>query len=404
MTEATMDISRGKAARGGRILALDVLRGITIAGMILVNNPGSWEHIYAPLRHAAWNGLTPTDLVFPFFMFIMGISTYISLRKYSFMLSKVAVRKVVQRTVVIFLIGIAIDWFLRFCYYWPGPEGMGFGECLWDAACTFDTVRIPGVMQRLAVCYGITAFIALIVKHRYIPWIIVGLLAGYFLLLMGGNGFAYDETNLLSIVDRAVFTSAHMYKDNGIDPEGLLSTIPSVAHVLLGFYVGRMMLAGGGKEPQDRETLLRSHLIKLFLLGTVLAFSGWLLSYGCPLNKKIWSPTFVLVTCGLASSLLALLIWLIDVKGYKRWSRFFEAFGVNPLFMYVLGDLLGILFGCIRFPWGESSISLYGFLYDVCLRPWLGNTGGSLAYALLFVLVNWCIGYQLYKKKIYIKI
>ena len=162
MTEATMDISRGKAARGGRILALDVLRGITIAGMILVNNPGSWEHIYAPLRHAAWNGLTPTDLVFPFFMFIMGISTYISLRKYSFMLSKVAVRKVVQRMVVIFLIGIAIDWFLRFCYYWPGPEGIGFGERLWNAACTFDSVRIPGVMQRLAVCYGITAFIALI--------------------------------------------------------------------------------------------------------------------------------------------------------------------------------------------------------------------------------------------------
>lgn len=405
MAKVAMNASHDKACRANkRILALDVLRGITIAGMILVNNPGSWEHIYAPLRHAVWNGLTPTDLVFPFFMFIMGISTYISLQKYGFAFSRAVAWKVVQRTVVIFLIGIAIDWFLRFCYYWPGPAGMNFGERLWDAVCTFDSIRIPGVMQRLAVCYGITAFMALVVRHRCIPWVVAGLLVGYFMLLMGGNGFAYNETNVLSVVDRAVFTPAHIYKDNGIDPEGLLSTIPAVAHVLLGFYAGRMMLAGNGDAQQDRESLLQSHLIKLFLLGTILAFSGWLLSYACPLNKKIWSPTFVLVTCGLASSLLALLIWLIDVKGYKRWSRFFEVFGVNPLFMYVLGDLLGILFGCIRFPWEGGSISLYGFLYGVCLQPWLGDTGGSLAYALLFVVVNWCIGYQLYKRKIYIKI
>ena len=319
-----------------RILALDILRGVTIAGMIMVNNPGTWGHIYAPLRHAEWNGLTPTDLVFPFFMFIMGISTYISLKKYNFEFSHAAAMKILKRTIIIFLIGLAIGWFSKFCYYWAGShEGLSFGEQLWASVWTFDRIRILGVMQRLALCYGATAIIALTMKHRHIPYLIAILLVGYFILLMCGNGFAYNETNILSIVDRAILTPAHMYKDNGIDPEGLLSTIPAIAHVLLGFCVGRMMLEGG-KANEDRESMLNSHLIKLFLVGTILTFSGFLLSYGCPINKKIWSPTFVLTTCGLASSFLALLIWIIDVKDYKKWSLFFESFGVNPLFLSLI--------------------------------------------------------------------
>lgn len=388
-----------------RILALDILRGITIAGMIMVNNPGTWAHIYAPLRHAEWNGLTPTDLVFPFFMFIMGISTYISLKKYNFEFSHAAALKLLRRTVVIFLIGLAIGWFSRFCNYWASaPEELGFGEKLWASVWTFDRMRILGVMQRLALCYGISSIVALTMKHKHIPYLIVTLLVGYFILLMCGNGFAYNETNILSIVDRAILTPIHMYRDNGIDPEGILSTIPAIAHVLLGFCVGRMMLGDSNNASKDRASLLNSHLIKLFLVGTILTYIGFLLSYGCPINKKIWSPTFVLATCGLASGFLALLIWLIDVKGYKKWSVFFEAFGVNPLFMYVLGGVLGILFGCIRLPWGGDSISIHGMLYNKMLMPLFGETGGSLAYALLFIVLNWCIGYQLYKRKIYIKI
>ena len=387
-----------------RILALDILRGVTIAGMIMVNNPGTWSHIYAPLRHAEWNGLTPTDLVFPFFMFIMGISTYISLKKYNFEFSYSAARKILKRAILIFLIGMAIGWFSKFCYYWASaPDDLSFGEKLWNASWTFDSIRILGVMQRLGICYGVTAIIALTMKHRHIPYLIATLLIGYFILLLCGNGFVYNDTNVLSIVDRAILTPAHMYKDNGLDPEGLLSTIPAIAHVLLGFCVGRLMLEGG-KANEDRAGMLNSHLIKLFLVGTILTFAGFLLSYGCPINKKIWSPTFVLTTCGLASSFLALLIWIIDVKGYKKWSMFFESFGINPLFMYVLGGVLGILFGSINFPWGDGSISIHGFLYNVLLMPLFGETGGSLAYALLFVGINWCIGYQLYKRKIYIKL
>ena len=387
-----------------RILALDILRGVTIAGMIMVNNPGTWAHIYAPLRHAEWNGLTPTDLVFPFFMFIMGISTYISLKKYNFEFSRAVGMKILKRTILIFLIGMAIGWFSKFCYYWTSPtEGISFGAQLWESVWTFDRIRILGVMQRLALCYGATAIIALTVKHRNIPYLIATLLTGYFILLVCGNGFAYNDTNILSVIDRTILTPAHMYKDNGIDPEGLLSTIPSIAHVLLGFCVGRMMLENG-KANEDRESMLNSHLIKLFLAGTILTFSGFLLSYGCPINKKIWSPTFVLTTCGLASSFLALLIWIIDVKGYKKWSLFFESFGVNPLFIYVMGAVLSILLGSILIPYDGGSISLHGFVYNAILQPVLGDYPGSLAFAILFVGLNWCIGYILYKKKIYIKI
>lgn len=381
-----------------RILALDILRGITIAGMIMVNNPGSWGHVYAPLRHAAWNGLTPTDLVFPFFMFIMGISTYISLRKFNFEFSNAVALKILRRTVVIFLIGLGISWFSHFCFYWgSAPDGLGFGEKLWVAVWSFDTIRILGVMQRLALCYCAAALVALVMDHRRIPWLIAVLLAGYTVLLLCGNGFAYDESNVLSVVDRAILTPAHMYRDNGIDPEGLLSTLPSIAHVLLGLCVGRMLFDKTVKSKEEQ-------ILRLFLVGTVLTFAGFLLSYGCPLNKKVWSPTYVLVTCGLASSFLALLTWIIDVKGRRKWTPFFEAFGVNPLFMYVLGNLLAILFGAVSFPWGDGSVSVHHLLYQMLLVPLFGPLAGSLAYALLFVGINWCIGYPLYKRRIYIKI
>ena len=204
-----------------RILALDILRGITIAGMILVNNPGSWGHLYAPLRHAEWNGFTPTDLVFPFFMFIMGISTYISLKKYDFAYSHAALRKILRRTVVIFVIGMAIGWFSRFCYYWASaPDDLSFGQNLWNAVWTFDRMRILGVMQRLALCYCAASIVALTVKHRYIPWIIVTLLVGYFILLMGGNGFAYNETNILSVVDRAISPPPTCTRTTASTPKG----------------------------------------------------------------------------------------------------------------------------------------------------------------------------------------
>lgn len=388
-----------KQTNSGRLLSLDILRGITIAGMILVNNPGSWGAIYAPLGHAPWNGLTPTDLVFPFFMFIMGISTCISLRKFNFEPSIPTFLKIVKRTIIIFLIGLGISWLsLSFrTFHAMSAEELSFGERLLRAVTNFEHLRILGVMQRLALTYGITSLIAIFIKHKYIPFIIVIALIGYFFLLLFGNGFEFSENNIIAIIDQAILGKAHMYVDSGItlDPEGLTSTIPSVCHVLIGFYCGKMLMSI--KDNQER-------VMNLFIIGTIMTFAGFLLSYGCPINKKIWSPTYVLVTCGLASTLLALLVWIIDIKGYKRWSVFFESFGVNPLFVYVLGALLSILSGNILFSYEGTSISIHGFLYSVVLQPLLGDYFGSFIYAVIFVSICWAIGNILYKKKIYIKI
>lgn len=377
----------------GRLLSLDILRGITIAGMILVNNPGSWGSIYAPLRHAEWHGLTPTDLVFPFFMFIMGVSTYMSLRKYDFRLTGASLLKVVRRSVVIFLIGIAIAWLSLTL------RRISSGSGVMEAMINFDHIRMLGVMPRLAICYGVGSLMALSMHRKALAWTVAALLAVYAAVLLLCNGLIFSAENIIAVIDRAVLGEAHMYSDtvDGItlkfDPEGLLSTIPSICHMLIGYLCGAMLM----QTTDNRERTLR-----LFIVGAVLTFAGMLLSYGCPINKKIWSPTFVLTTCGLASTLLALLIWVIDIRGHRRWCRFFESFGVNPLFMYCLGAVLSILFGFIS----VGGTSLHAWLYADVWTPLAGGDKvmGSLLYALAFVALNWCVGFILYKKKIYIKI
>lgn len=382
--------------QSGRLLSLDILRGITIAGMILVNNPGSWSYAYAPLKHAQWHGLTPTDLVFPFFMFIMGVSTFMSLRKFNFQPSSSAILKVVKRTILIFLIGIGLAWFGQLV------GGLSRGEGFGEASIHFDTLRILGVLQRLALAYGFAALIALLTKGKYLVGTIVVLLVGYFLILVFGNGFELSEQNIISFVDRALWGQEHMYMDwtlegerVALDPEGLLSTIPSIAHVLIGFLFGKLII-----DNKDNHKRVE----KLLIWGTVLAFAGLLLQYGCPINKKIWSPTFVLTTTGFAAQLLGLLIWIIDINKKRRWSNFFHSFGVNPLIVYVFAGVLSSLLSSIRFDWSGEVISVKSFIYDILIRPWAGNYFGSLLYALLFVTICWLFGYILYKRNIYIKI
>ena len=388
----------------GRLLSLDILRGVTIAGMILVNNPGSWSHIYTPLEHAPWNGLTPTDLVFPFFMFIMGISTFFSLRKFEFKPSKHLLEKILRRTVLIYLIGLAIAWFSNFCYGLSRADAaIPLGERILDAANSFDHLRLVGVMPRLALCYCAASLIAITVRHRLIPWLIAGILVAYSFILLLGHGYDFSSDNIIYIVDKAILGENHMYKglvvdgvNNVFDPEGLLSTLPAIAHVLIGFMCGEAIMS-------TKDNFKR--ISDLFITGTILMFAGFLLSYGLPINKNIWSPTFVLTTCGLAANFLGLLIWIIDIRGNKAWSRFFESFGINPLFLYVLGGVLGILFGSIKVPFGAESISIKSLIYKEALVPMFGSEiFASCIYAILFVCLNWCIGYILYKKKIYIKI
>jgi predicted acyltransferase len=329
-------------------------------------------------------------------MFIMGVSTFMSLRKFNFQPSSSAILKVVRRTILIFLIGIGLAWFGQLV------GGLSRGEGFGEASTHFDTLRILGVLQRLALAYGFAALIALLTKGKYLVGTIVVLLVGYFLILVFGNGFELSEQNIISFVDRALWGQDHMYMDwtlegerVALDPEGLLSTIPSIAHVLIGFLFGKLII-----DNKDNHKRVE----KLLIWGTVLAFAGLLLQYGCPINKKIWSPTFVLTTTGFAAQLLGLLIWIIDINKKRRWSNFFHSFGVNPLIVYVFAGVLSSLLSSIRFGWSGEVISVKSFIYDILIQPWAGNYFGSLLYALLFVTICWLFGYILYKRNIYIKI
>ena len=358
------------ASNSQRLLSLDILRGITVAGMILVNN--GWDESFEMLRHSKWNGMTPCDLVFPFFLFIMGISCYLSLVKSEFKPTPQVIRRIVKRTVLLFAIGLFINWFDH------AIEG--------DLLC-FEHLRIFAVMQRIALCYGIVSLFALFCNHKYTLPVIAGLLAIYTAILILGNGYSEDaDVNVLAQVDLNLFGYDHIYHKSPVDPEGLMGTISSVAHVLLGFYCGMLIC--------KRETV-EQKVIALFVVGAVCVIGGYLLSYGLPLNKRIWSPSYVLMTCGLASLLQALLMYVIDIQKKSGWTTFFHVFGVNALALYVSSELLAILFNNI-----EVSEMVYNGIHAL-IEPlkW-----ASFAYAVYFVLLNFAIGYVLYRKKIYIKL
>ncbi|MDE6716009.1 MAG: DUF5009 domain-containing protein, partial [Muribaculaceae bacterium] len=302
---------------------------------------------------------------------------------------------------------LAMGWFSKLCFGTvsrvTGEQSMPFWAAVIDAANSFDTIRFLGVLPRLAICYCVASLIAIYVNHKHLLTIIIGILVAYALTLFFGNGYDFTEANVINIVDRAVLGVNHMYTDivGGVrltfDPEGLLSTVPSIAHVLIGIYAGEKIMSTN--DNKDR-------IIFLFITGAILTFCGFLLSYGFPINKKIWSPTFVLTACGLASTLLGLLIWIIDIKGYNKWCTFFQVFGVNPLYLYVQSGVLAVLFGTIRWANAEGGYtSILSFIYNDCLKSVFGDPYfASLLYSIIFILINWMVGYYLFKKKIYIKI
>ena len=319
-------------SKQSRLISLDVLRGITVAGMILVN--AGQGDTFAPLKHSHWNGMTPCDLVFPFFLFIMGISTYLSLRKFNFQLSAQVVRKIIKRTVIIFAIGLAINW---------------LGSAVWGDA-SLSHLRIMAVLQRIALCYFVVSFMALLMNHRFLIPAIIGILAAYAVILLVGNGYAEDASNVAVSIDRAILGENHLYH-TAVDPEGLLGTLPAIAHTLIGFFCGKLMMET--KDTADK-------VLRFMIAGATMIFAGYLLQYGLPLNKSIWSPSFALMTCGLAASLQGLLMFLIDIKGKKQWTTPFLVFGVNPLFLYVFSEVMAILFG--RFGISEA---LYNGIHAV---------------------------------------
>lgn len=370
----------GRGREGAkRLVSLDLLRGLTVAMMILVNN--GYGESFSQLRHKEWNGMTVCDLVFPFFLFMVGISTYLSLRKTQFQATTAVLQKIFKRAVLLFLIGLGINWF---------DHAIGG-----DVLC-FGHLRIWAVMQRIALCYLAASLFAVYANHKYTIPTIVALLAVYTLIITLGNGYAYDaETNILAQADLRLFGYDHLYHKSPVDPEGLLSTIPAIAHTLIGFLCGKLVCSKVSPKEKVRN---------IFIFGALLTIAGFALSLWLPLNKRIWSPSYVLATCGLAMLLLSLIAKiehstpLLHREGQGGGSLVavpLLVFGMNPLFLYVLSELMAIVFG----HFGISAL-IFDTIHSVVSAPkW-----ASLCYALTFVLLNWLVGYVLYRKKIFIKI
>ncbi len=363
-----------------RYLALDVLRGITIAGMILVNTPGSWSYVYPPLLHSKWHGCTPTDLVFPFFLFVMGVSMYFSFAKYGRVLNKKSLGKILKRTVLIFLVGLFLN---------------SFPQWVID----FSKLRIMGVLQRIALAYGIAALLVLSLKPRNIIIAGTGLLLGYWAILyFSVPTDPYSLQNNITIaIDKFVFGEKHIYHGFGIafDPEGLLSTLPSVVNVLIGYLVGAFI-----------KSKKANKLLKLLFAGSILIAAALLWDLIFPINKPIWTSSYVLYTTGLAIIMLMILVWIIDEKGFKKWSSFFVVFGVNPLFIYSLSVIwVKILMYLVKFTGDSGKVyNGYSALYQKVFVPIAGNMNGSLLFGISHIILFWFVAWILYKKKIFIKI
>lgn len=374
-----------------RLKSLDIMRGLTVALMILVNNGG--EQNYHILTHSKWNGLTPCDLVFPFFLFMMGMSTYLSLRKTEFKSSLIIYRKIAKRTILLFLIGLSINWFDMIC----SGNGLDFAH-----------LRIWAVLQRIALCYGIVSLLAIHINQRYFVHIILGIIIVYMGILAFGNGYAYDASvNIIAQADLHFFGYDHLYHKSPVDPEGLLSTLPAIAHTMIGFLCCKYISIAGQNVHSKIKFLKISGLVML-ILGFFLSLIGF------GINKRIWSPSYVFVTCGFAAWILSLLIQWIDrgeiyaegkieanAEGKTIKTKenpitvLFLSFGMNPLFLYVLSEFLAIVFGT----YGIKD-DLLGLIRNVISDEYLV----SLTYALLFVAIHAAMGIWMYQKKIFIKL
>ncbi|GGW98004.1 acyltransferase family protein [Salegentibacter mishustinae] len=385
MTEATKLFKESKSVKNQRYLALDVLRGLTVALMILVNTPGSWSHIYAPFKHAPWHGFTPTDWVFPSFLFVIGNAMSFSLRKYESISESAFLGKVFKRAALIFLIGLFLSAF-PFVYRQEG-------ELIFK---NLVNMRIMGVLQRIALCYLFASLILHYLKLK--KSIIFGslILLGYWVIMW----FFGDQPNPLSLehnaalkFDQLIFNDANLYKGYGLpfDPEGLLSTLPAIVNVIAGYVAGVFIQKSGNNI---------STVIKLSIYGVLLLIVAQIWDIWFPINKPIWSSSYVLYSTGWTLLVLSALILIIEIFNFKKWTTFFEAFGKNPLFVFVMSGLVVMLMNIIY----VNGQALKPWLYENLYLSWLNNYNASLLFAISYMLLMWLLGYWLHKKRIYIKV
>ena len=373
-------ISVSKALESQRLLSLDAFRGLTVAGMILVNNPGDWGHIYAPLEHAPWHGWTPTDLIFPFFLFTVGVSITFALSTGP---QQGIIRKILTRSLTLFLLGLFLNLFPRF---------------------DIGTVRILGVLQRIALVYLVCSLIFLRTTPRQQLYILAAILVGYWLLMtvvpVPGIGYANLEpaTNLAAWLDRTILTPAHVYKPAKVwDPEGLLSTLPAIGTGMLGLLTGTWLRSN--RPGVDKAAWL-------FTAGCGLTLAGIIWGGFFPINKALWTSSYVLLAGGLAMLGLALCYWLIDVRSNRRGVLPFEAFGVNAITVFFLSGLIPRVMNLIKVTGaGGLPVGLKEHLYRTFVAPPFADLrNASLAGALTFVLIWFVILWVMYRKNIIIKV
>ena len=368
-----------------RFLALDVFRGMTICLMIIVNTPGN-DMTFAPLQHAKWHGFTPTDLVFPSFLFAVGNALSFVMPKWAGMNQSEILLKIFKRTGLIFLLGFLMYWF-------PFVKYDGNHQLMLSP---LSNTRILGVLQRIALCYGIGSLMIYFLKPRLA--LIVSII--FLFLYWGLCIWLGDASDPLSITGNAglkldlwLFGESHLYHGEGFafDPEGLLSTMPAIANVVAGYTVGEYVQ----KKGKDFEGLA-----KLLLTGALLLFLAYCWNMSFPINKKLWTSSFVLITVGLDCVILSAIIYLIDFKNKIRFVYFFEVLGKNPLFVYLLSEILVICLYMI--PAGDNS-NLFSWIY-MNIFDHAGNYFGSLLFAVSYMLVCWSVGYFLDKRKIYVRV
>lgn len=367
-----------------RLVSLDVFRGITIAGMILVNNPGDWGAIYPPLQHAEWNGLTPTDLIFPFFLFIVGVSISLALgKRVEEGVDRAVYLKIFRRSAVIFFLGLFLNAFPLFA---------------------LSTLRIPGVLQRIAVCYLVASILFINANWKKQSVIAIALLMLYWLVMtvVPVPGCAVTTINdkacnLSAYIDRMVLGVNHIWSLGKVyDPEGILSTIPAIATTISGVLTGTWLRT-------ERSGLEK--VSGLFVFGILLLAVGWIWLFWFPLNKGLWTSSYVVYTSGLALCFLGCCMWLIDLKGYRMWSKPFVVFGTNALALYIGAELLARLLDVITFADGKGGeIALKTSIYENLFLPLASPLNASLAYAITFILGWLLVLWILYRRKIFIKV
>ena len=369
-------------AQVARFRAIDVLRGLTVALMIVVNMQIGPGRSYAPLLHASWNGLTPTDVVFPTFMFVVGTALSFTLEKYAALGEAAVLRKIATRTALIFMCGYLLYWFPFFTVDMHGHVILA----------PLGHTRILGVLQRIALGYGVAALLVHYGGRAAAISFALGALLGYWWLMHACGDYSLAGNAAIKL-DKLVLGEAHMYHGEGVafDPEGILSTLPAIVNVLAGYFAGRFI--------RDHGTS-RLMIIRLLLAGAVCVVLALWWNTAFPINKKLWTSSFVLCTVGIDLCVLAILIYAVPQARERRWTYFFEVFGRNTLVIYLLSEVGQKTLEIIH----VDQQSLFGWLYAVGFVPWAGDKPGSLLYAVAYMLCCWLVGFAMDRKGIYVRL